>query len=125
MTTLQKEQLGTGHAVAQVVPILHDYRGTLIITCGDTPLLTTKTLYNLIKFHQENDSDLTVMTTEFDNPFGYGRIVRDDNGQVKKIIEQKGNIVVTDVRIKHEYETFKKAGAITVRVEANRDIRES
>ena len=88
-TTLQKEQLGTGHAVAQVVPILHDYRGTLIITCGDTPLLTTKTLYNLIKFHQENDSDLTVMTTEFEDPTGYGRILRSVKDEVMKIVEEK------------------------------------
>lgn len=44
---------------------------------------------------------------------------------LQKIIEQEGNIVVTDVRIKHEYETFKKAGAITIRVEADRDIRET
>lgn len=44
---------------------------------------------------------------------------------IKKIIEQEGNIVVTDVRIKHEYETFKKAGAITIRVEADREVREA
>ena len=44
---------------------------------------------------------------------------------LEKIIEQKGNLVVTDVRIKHEYEVFKKAGAISIRIEANRDIRES
>ena len=44
---------------------------------------------------------------------------------LQKIIEQEGNIVVTDVRIKHEYETFKRAGAITIRVEADRDIREA
>ena len=47
------------------------------------------------------------------------------NYWLEKIIEQEGNIVVTDVRIKHEYEIFKKAGAITIRVEADRDIRES
>lgn len=47
------------------------------------------------------------------------------NYWLEKIIEQDGNIVVTDVRIKHEYNIFKKAGAITIRVEANRDIRES
>ena len=47
------------------------------------------------------------------------------NYWLEKIIEQEGNIVVTDVRIKHEYNIFKNAGAITIRIEANRDIRES
>lgn len=88
-TTLQKEQLGTGHAVAQAIPMLHGYRGTLIITCGDTPLLTTKTLHNLIRYHEENDSDLTVMTTMFDDPTGYGRIIRSTKDEVMRIVEQK------------------------------------
>jgi len=88
-TTLQKEQLGTGHAVAQAIPMLHDYRGTLIITCGDTPLLTTATLHKLIKYHEENNSDLTVMTTMFDDPTGYGRIIRSVKDEVMKIVEQK------------------------------------
>lgn len=88
-TTLQKEQLGTGHAVAQALPMLHDYRGTLIITCGDTPLLTTATLQKLIKFHEENNSDLTVMTTTFDDPTGYGRIIRSVKDEVMKIVEEK------------------------------------
>ena len=88
-TTLQKEQLGTGHAVAQAVPILHGYRGTAIIVCGDTPLITTKTLRELIKFHEENASDLTVMTTKFDNPTGYGRIIRSVKDEVMKIVEEK------------------------------------
>ena len=88
-TTLQKEQLGTGHAVAQAVPMLHGYRGTLIITCGDTPLLTTRTLHKLIQYHEENNSDLTVMTTLFDDPTGYGRIIRSTKDEVMKIVEQK------------------------------------
>jgi len=88
-TTLQKEQLGTGHAVAQALPILNDFRGTVIITCGDTPLLSTKTLRNLIKYHEENGSDLTVMTTKFEDPTGYGRIVRSVKDEVMKIIEEK------------------------------------
>ncbi|MBQ4646741.1 MAG: NTP transferase domain-containing protein [Candidatus Gastranaerophilales bacterium] len=88
-TTLQKEQLGTGHAVAQALPLLHEYRGTVLITCGDTPLITTKTLTKLIKYHHENNSDLTVMTTKFDNPTGYGRILRSATDEVLKIVEEK------------------------------------
>ncbi|MBQ2984302.1 MAG: bifunctional N-acetylglucosamine-1-phosphate uridyltransferase/glucosamine-1-phosphate acetyltransferase [Candidatus Gastranaerophilales bacterium] len=88
-TATQKEQLGTGHAVAQALPLLEGYDGKVIITCGDTPLLTTKTLNEFIQYHDENKSDLTVMTTKFENPFGYGRIIRDKNNQVEKIVEQK------------------------------------
>ena len=88
-TTLQKEQLGTGHAVAQAVPMLHGYLGTLIITCGDTPLITTSTLQKLITFHKDNGSDLTVMTTKFDDPTGYGRIIRSTKDEIMKIVEEK------------------------------------
>ena len=88
-TAFQKEQLGTGHAVAQTLQILHDYRGLVLILCGDTPLITTKTLRNLIKYHEENACDLTVLTTDFDDPVGYGRIVRNYKGEIIKIIEEK------------------------------------
>ncbi len=88
-TAFQKEQLGTGHAVASALPMLHGFRGNVIITCGDTPLITTKSLKKLIKYHNENYSDLTVMTTTFDDPYGYGRIVRNSKDEVVKIIEEK------------------------------------
>ena len=88
-TTLQKEQLGTGHAVAQAVPMLSDYKGNIIIACGDTPLLSTKTLRNLVKYHEENGSDLTVLTSEMENPKGYGRIIRNIKDEVVKIVEEK------------------------------------
>lgn len=88
-TALQKEQLGTGHAVAQAVPLLHGFRGNVIITCGDTPLITTKSLKELVKFHEENYSDLTVMTTTFEDPTGYGRIIRNSKDEVIKIVEEK------------------------------------
>jgi len=88
-TTLQKEQLGTGHAVAQAAPMLADFRGNIIITCGDTPLISTRTLRNLVKYHEENNSDLTVLTAEMDDPTGYGRIIRNFNNEIIKIIEEK------------------------------------
>lgn len=88
-TTLQKEQLGTGHAVAQALPLLHDFRGNVIIMCGDTPLISTKTLRNFVRYHNENAADLTVMTTLFDDPYGYGRIVRNTKDEIIKIIEEK------------------------------------
>ena len=88
-TTIQKEQLGTGHAVAQALPMLNNYRGDVIILCGDTPLITTKTLNALISYHDDNNCDLTVLTAEFENPEGYGRIIRNYSGEVIKIIEEK------------------------------------
>ena len=65
-----------------------EFDGNVLITCGDTPLLTTKTLKELISYHAENNADLTVMTTLFENPTGYGRIIRENN-EVVGIIEQK------------------------------------
>ena len=88
-TVLQKEQLGTGHAIKQAVPFLKDFKGNVLITCGDTPLITTKTLKDFVDYHNQNNADLTVMTTLFDDPTGYGRIIRNSSNQVSSIVEQK------------------------------------
>lgn len=85
----QKEQLGTGHAVLQMGAQLKGQEGTTIITCGDTPLITAEIFQNLIKVHEQQKNDLTVLSVHAENPFGYGRIYRDQNSQVTKIIEQK------------------------------------
>lgn len=88
-TTIQKEQLGTGHAAAQAVPLLSDFKGNVLITCGDTPLISTKTLRYFVKYHEENGSDLTVLTAEMKDPTGYGRIIRNLKDEVVKIVEEK------------------------------------
>lgn len=84
----QKEQKGTGHAIMMASPILKGKEGITIICCGDTPLLTSKTLSELLKYHEDNHNDLTLLTAVVDNPKGYGRIVK-ENGRVKKIVEQR------------------------------------
>ncbi|MDQ6984380.1 MAG: NTP transferase domain-containing protein, partial [Ghiorsea sp.] len=84
----QKEQLGTGHAVLQAesLPSIADL--TLIV-CGDTPLLTSETLAALVKGHQKNKSAISVLSAIVANPTGYGRIVRDESGNVTHIVEEK------------------------------------
>ena len=88
-TVLQPPQLGTGHAVSMVCPELENFEGQVIILCGDTPLITEDTLKNFIETHNSLKSDLTVMSTIFDNPTNYGRIIRDKDNSLKCIIEEK------------------------------------
>ncbi|MFA6571026.1 MAG: sugar phosphate nucleotidyltransferase [Bacteroidota bacterium] len=85
----QMEQLGTGHAVAQTEQELSEYENDVLILSGDVPLLSSATILKFIESHYENDSDLSVLTTETENPTGYGRIVRDSAGVFKKIVEEK------------------------------------
>ena len=88
-TALQAEQLGTGHAVACARDGLAGFNGTVLILCGDTPLLRVETLQGLIAFHREQGASLTVLTATVDNPHGYGRVIRDAAGRVLRIVEQK------------------------------------
>lgn len=86
----QKEQLGTGHAVQQVAPLLDptQQNSTLILT-GDSPLLQKETLKKLIETHETTQASATILSTHVDNPHGYGRILRDKQGNVEGIREQK------------------------------------
>lgn len=88
-TVLQSPQLGTGHAVSMVCPYLENYDGLVLILCGDTPLIKAQTLKEFIDFHKSTNSDISVMSTMFDNPTGYGRIIRTSDNQVEKIVEEK------------------------------------
>ncbi len=86
---MQEEQLGTGHAVACALEALNGFRGTVLILCGDTPLLRSETLKTMLSFHRDNKAAITVLTALMDDPYGYGRIVRDPSGRVIRIVEQK------------------------------------
>ena len=88
-TVLQTPQLGTGHAVSMVCPSLENFDGQVIILCGDTPLITEDTLKKFIDYHNSNNSDLTVMSTIFENPANYGRIIRENDNSLKCIVEEK------------------------------------
>ncbi|MFA5393300.1 MAG: sugar phosphate nucleotidyltransferase [Candidatus Ratteibacteria bacterium] len=84
----QLKPLGTGDAVKQTEKILKDYQGNILILCGDTPLLQTKTLKSLLKLHQREHAAATILTALLQNPFSYGRIKRNGNGEVEAIVEE-------------------------------------
>ncbi|MBR2182685.1 MAG: NTP transferase domain-containing protein [Acidaminococcaceae bacterium] len=86
---LQAEQLGTGHAVLQAADTLKDFTGTVMILCGDTPLLEADELKKFYEEHVKSGATATVMSAVMEDPFGYGRILRDANGDVAGIVEQK------------------------------------
>ncbi len=84
----QREQKGTGHAVMQVEPYLGEKAGTTLIVSGDTPLITTQTLQQLVDAHQTHKNELTILTSIVDNPYGYGRMVRQDDQKLVAIVEE-------------------------------------
>ena len=79
---------GTGYAVMQAIDYIEDDANVLILY-GDTPLITTKTIEELLAYHKENNYKGTVLTAYVEDPTGYGRIIRDENGEISKIVEQK------------------------------------
>ncbi len=82
----QKEQLGTGHAVEQALPYLGS-EATVLILYGDVPLTKKDTLQSLIAASEK--SGIALLTVKLKDPTGYGRIVRDNRGQIKRIVEEK------------------------------------
>ncbi|MBD8030689.1 bifunctional UDP-N-acetylglucosamine diphosphorylase/glucosamine-1-phosphate N-acetyltransferase GlmU [Corynebacterium gallinarum] len=86
---IQEEQNGTGHAVQCAMDQLEGFDGTIIVTNGDVPLLTSDTLGSLLAAHTATPTAVTVLTMNLDDPTGYGRIVRNSDGEVTAIVEQK------------------------------------
>jgi bifunctional UDP-N-acetylglucosamine pyrophosphorylase / glucosamine-1-phosphate N-acetyltransferase len=86
---LQEEQLGTAHAVMQAQQSLEGKEGVTIVVCGDTPLIKAETMESLFKHHEELSAKATILTARIDDPTGYGRIIRNEDGIVEKIIEHK------------------------------------
>ncbi len=86
---LQEVQAGTAHAVQQAEKLLGDLEGTTIVVCGDTPLIRSETMAQLIEHHNNSGAKATILTTLANDPTGYGRIIRGAEGQVLRNVEQK------------------------------------
>lgn len=95
----QDEQLGTGHAVRMVEPYLKGFSGNVLVLAGDVPLLSQITLKNLLEFHLANNAAATDLTATLPDAGNYGRIVRDEKGQIVKIVEKK-DASVEELKIK-------------------------
>ena len=85
----QTEQLGTGHAVQQVLPALADFDGDLLVLNGDVPLLRPQTLEQMLQTHRQHQNAATILTAHLPNPKGYGRVFCDDHDQLQEIIEDR------------------------------------
>ncbi len=86
---LQAEQLGTAHAVRQSEDVLGNLEGTTLVVCGDTPLIKGETMEALVEHHERLGAKATILTGHTESPDGYGRIIRNDQGLVERIVEHK------------------------------------
>ncbi|MBL8019067.1 MAG: NTP transferase domain-containing protein [Leptospirales bacterium] len=86
---LQAEQKGTAHAFLCAESALKGFTGTVMVTCGDMPLIRSTTFANLLSQHEAAKNSATVLSAVLENPKGYGRLVRDASGQLLKIVEEK------------------------------------
>ncbi|KAB8316264.1 bifunctional UDP-N-acetylglucosamine diphosphorylase/glucosamine-1-phosphate N-acetyltransferase GlmU [Tolypothrix campylonemoides VB511288] len=85
----QTVQLGTGHAIQQLLPHLEGYTGDLLVLYGDVPLLRTETLKNLLQTHTQHQNAATILTAHLDNPKGYGRVFCNSENIVQQIVEDR------------------------------------
>lgn len=85
----QTEQLGTGHAVQQLIPHLEGFEGSLLVLNGDVPLLRPRTVKLLLQTHEENQNAATLLTAHVPDPKGYGRVFCDSNNRLKQIVEDR------------------------------------
>ena len=86
---LQQPQNGTGHAVQQLLPVLPDFEGELLVLNGDVPLLRPETIESLVHGHRSSGADVTLLTARLSDPTGYGRVFVDQQGQVTAIVEHR------------------------------------
>lgn len=87
--SIQEPQLGTGHAVMVTKEHFAGFKGDVLILAGDVPLLTAETLHKLVETHKSKEADATVLSAVFDDPHGYGRIIRLEDGSYSHSVEEK------------------------------------
>ncbi|HEY5039846.1 MAG TPA: NTP transferase domain-containing protein, partial [bacterium] len=86
---LQKKRMGTGHAVQQLLPHLKAFKGNVLVLHADACLIRPQTVQALRQFHLLQNAGATLLTARVETPFGYGRIVRGEGGEVERIVEEK------------------------------------
>lgn len=86
---VQEPQRGTGHAVQQAERALKDFTGDVLVLSGDVPLLTEETIRQMAQLHHSSGAVATILTAEVEDPTGYGRIIRNSNGSVERIVEHR------------------------------------
>lgn len=89
----QKEQLGTGHAIMQVKPFLKNCSKEILVLSGDVPLLSESTINEMLDIHKLHNAAITMLTADKADPTGYGRILRNCNNIIEKIIEDKDSTI--------------------------------
>lgn len=85
----QKEQLGTGHAVLQAAKVFESFSGRVLVACGDAPFISASSFKSLISQMDDHSVKASVLTMVHENPTGYGRMIKDSNGILVKIVEEK------------------------------------
>ena len=88
-TVIQKELLGSGDAVKRTRSLLTNFKGDILVLYGDTPFISGETIKKLVKKHKAEKASCTLLTAKTDDPSGYGRILRDDSGNIIKITEEQ------------------------------------
>ena len=89
-TVEQAQRLGTGHAVMQAEDFIKEHiDGDVLVLCGDAPLMDSETISGAYAYHKQSGNGVTVISARVAEPFGYGRIERDENGSLKAIVEEK------------------------------------
>ncbi len=96
----QREQLGTGHAVMMAEPLLRTFQGTTLVALGDVPFLSHKTLERLFNAHEKSQASATCLSAEFDDPTGYGRIVRKEKTDILMKIVEHDDATMAEMRIR-------------------------
>jgi len=86
---IQEEQKGTAHALMCAKPVLDAFNGTVLVTCGDMPMIRTSTFRTLMEQHAKDGNAATVLSAVLENPTGYGRLVRSPDGSLLRIVEEK------------------------------------